>query len=222
MSEQLGRYVRIEGPDGAGKTTQLQLAQDFSIEHDIPATFVREPGGTELGVEIRHMLLTNKSHDLSPMTEVLLFTADRNHLVETVILPKLEDDELVIGDRGIESTKIYQAAGGGIDPDMIQEISNRILPHRYVRPDALALLSISRSTREKRMADRYRTEGADKIEQRQAEYFDRVFEGYKSLEKEDYVTIVNAERTPEEVFYDMKPILFGKYLPRDTHKTTIV
>lgn len=222
MSERLGRYVRIEGPDGAGKTTQLNLAKQFAQEHGIKTTFLREPGGTELGIEIRHILLTNKAHQLSPKTEVLLFTADRNHLVETEILPKLENDELVIGDRGIESTKIYQVAGGGISAETINTISSLILPSWYLRPDALALLSISRATREKRMSDRYKTEGADKIESRDTEYYDRVFDGYKALEDEDYTTVINSERSEEEVFDDLKPILFGKYLPPSKNKLFIV
>lgn len=210
MSEFPGRYVRIEGPDGAGKTTQLNLARQYSEEHGIDTMFVREPGGTELGVEIRHMLLTNTAHTLSSTTEALLFTADRNHLVETVILPGLERGQLIIGDRGVESTQIYQVAGG-MSKELIRGMSSLVLPDWYLRPDALALLSISRATREKRMYDRYKTETADKIEARDRDFFDQVFNGYKDLEQEDYVTIINAERHPKEVFEDLKPILFGQF-----------
>lgn len=209
-----GRYVRVEGPDGAGKTTQLNLAKKFAEEHQIDALFIREPGGTELGVEIRHMLLTNTAHDLSPKTEALLFTADRNHLIESVILKRLQQGKLTIGDRGKESMDIYQAAGGA-DKQMLRQASAMFLPDWYLKPDALALLSISRATREKRMIDRYEVEAADKMETRQQEFFDAVFDGYKALEDEDYVTVVNAERSPEEVFEDMKPLLFGEFLPHD-------
>lgn len=215
-----GRYVRIEGPDGAGKTKQLTLAQEFSEAHGIDVAFIREPGGTELGAEIRHMLLTNKAHELSPKTEALLFTADRNHLVESVILPRLQAGKLTIGDRGKESMDIYQVAGGA-DKQMLRDASAMFLPSWYLEPDAVALLSIPKATREKRMANRIKTEAADKIESRSEEYYNAVFDGYKALEDEPYVTVVDAERTPEEVFEDMKPILFGKFLPRDRNKTII-
>lgn len=211
MSEQLGRYVRLEACDGAGKTTQIELAKQYSQENDIDAVFVREPGGTELGILIRELLLQKSSLTLSPETETALFTADRRHLYDEVILPALNAGRLVISDRGIESTLCYQSAGGGIDKKTIMDVSSLLLPKRYMRPDRLALLSVTKEVRQKRLIARFGLETADKIESRDEGYHSRVYDEYKSLESLDYATVVDGNREPEEVFADLKPILFGEY-----------
>lgn len=221
MSEQLGRLVRVEGIDGSGKSTQLGLARQFSEEHNLDALFVREPGGTPIGIELRTLLLHNRQHNLDAKTEFLLFTADRNELIHSLIMPALEQDRPVIEDRGIESSIAYQVASGRIDRATIEQVSEMLLPERYMRPDALALLSIGAIARKKRLDARFATEAADKMEDRELDYYQRVNASYDSFQLLPYAHTVNGERSPEEVFEDMKPILFGKYLPRDRHATII-
>lgn len=221
MSER-GRYVRIEGMDGSGKSTQLELARRFSIDNDINAVFTREPGGTELGVQLREMLLHDRNHNLSPTVEASLLTAGRLHLFETVIDPALEEDRVVVSDRGYESSKIYQTTGDSLSADTVETISSLLLPRRYMRPDALALLSLSKSTRVQRLLERFKETAADKIESRSADFYEKVFQGYKELESQEYVTVIDAERDAEEIFdTSMKQLIFGKYLPKDTHRTII-
>ena len=221
MSELRGRYVGMEAVDGAGKTTQWRLAEEFDKEYGIGAEFVREPGGTEFGLDIRAMILHNRDYKFTPATEFLLFTADRRHLWDTVIKPALDDDRPVISDRRIESTVAYQSAGGGLPRETILGISEQLLDPRYMRPDALALLSISRETRRRRLDYRLAYEAADKIESRHQAYLDRVYAEYKAHETLEYATVIDAERSPEEVFESLKPVLFGKYLPRDKHEKII-
>jgi dTMP kinase len=221
MSERQGRYVGLEAVDGAGKTTQWRLAEEFDKEHGIGTEFVREPGGTDFGLDIREMILHKKNYHFTPVTEFLLFTADRRHLWDTVIKPALDDDRPVISDRRIESTIAYQSAGGGLPKDTILNISEQLLDPRYMKPDALALLSLSQETRRRRLDHRLISEAADKIESRDKEYLDRVFAEYKAHETLEYATVIDAERSPEEVFESLKPVLFGKYLPHDKHEKII-
>ena len=212
MSEQLGRYVRLEGADGVGKTTQMQLAREYAAQKGINTVFVREPGGTELGIMLRELILVNMDVHLSPEVEFAMFTADRIHLMNTVILPALEEDSVVISDRGIESSVAYQSAGGGVSKETILDVSSRLMHPRYLRPDALAILSLSQEARNKRLEKRFAHQKSDKIEARQAEYFARVYNEYKQLETLEYAQVVDADRDPHDVFEDLKPILFGKYM----------
>ena len=213
MTEQLGRYVRVEGCDGAGKTTQIQLLKQYSEEKGIDAVFLREPGGTEFGGKVRSLIL-DKDHgaDLSPMTEFLLFTVDRSHTCDEVIMPALEKDQLVIGDRGIESTMCYQSAAGGLSAEIIMDISQKILPPRYIRPDALAVLSVSKEVRRRRLEKRFLHTAADRMESKEESYADRVYEAYQALGQLDYATVIDGDHDPEQVFDQLKPVVFGKYL----------
>jgi dTMP kinase len=209
---QSGRYGRLEGTDGSGKTTQMKLAEQYNEEKGIGAVFVREPGGTKFGAHIRALLLTDASMNLGPEVEFALFTADRRQLWDETILPALKEDRLVIGDRGVESTICYQSAGGGVSKDTILNVSNRLLDPRYMRPDTLAVLSISEEVRRRRLRARFTEEAADKIESRDDSYTHRVYKAYQALQELDYATIIDANRDPEDIFEDLKPVLFGKYL----------
>jgi dTMP kinase len=216
MSEQLGWYARIEGIDGTGKSTQLELAKQYSEEKGIDTVFIREPGGTEFGNRLRAILLDDRTVHLSAQAETALFTADRRHLCDQVIFPALAKDKVVISDRGMESGVCYQSAGGGISREAYMAVSNALLPERYLRPDALALLSLREAVRLKRLHARFAETNPDKIESRDEAYTKRVYDAYKSLEELDYVTVIDAEPDPEEVFEQLKPVLFGKYIQNHT------
>jgi dTMP kinase len=205
-----GRYVRIEGPDGSGKSTQIELAKQYAKERGLNFLHVREPGGSELGLEIREILLHNTKYDLSPATEYALFTANRSHLAETVILPALNEGYVVVGDRGIESSFAYQAAAGGLNRKTIFEVGNLLLPKWYMQPDALAILSLSKEARRQRMNNKEGEIGLDKIESRRAEYFDKVHDGYIELQDLPYATTVPADLPAAQLFDTVRPIIFGE------------
>ncbi|MGH7217974.1 MAG: dTMP kinase [Candidatus Microsaccharimonas sp.] len=205
-----GRYVRIEGPDGAGKSTQIELAKAYAEQNNIKFLHVREPGGSELGNELRDIILHKKQYDLSPSTEYALFTADRSHLAETVILPALNEGYVVVGDRGIESSYAYQAAAGGLDRKAIFTTGELLLPEWYMQPDALAILSLSKEERQRRMDAKKISLGLDKIESRQADFFNKVHDGYIELKDLPYAVVVDAELSEEALFDTVRPIIFGK------------
>lgn len=211
MREQRGWYARVEGIDGTGKSTQLELARQYSETHGIDTIFIREPGGTEFGNRLRAILLRDTSVQLSAQAETALFTADRRHLCDEVIFPALDANQVVISDRGVESGVCYQSAGGGISKEAYMAVSNALLPERYMRPDALALLSLREEVRRQRLTARFVDTAADKIESRSDDYTRRVYAAYKSLEALDYATVIDAEPDPKVVFERLKPVLFGRF-----------
>jgi len=221
MAEQLGRYVGFEGIDGSGKSKQIELTKQFAAEVGIDALFIHEPGATELGAEIRQFLLYNRNLRLSAMAEFALFTADRIHTTDTLILPALDKDMLVVTDRRLESA-VYQEAGGGLTLQQMMALSTQLLPERYMTPDALLVFSVSPEERLQRLNSRFKTVAADKMEDREIQFYTDVQAGYARLESLPYAHMIDGERTPEEIFEEIKPLVFGKYLPPDTYKTTIV
>ena len=115
-------FISFEGIDGVGKSTQIRLAEEYlrGLGRDVLTTF--EPGGTELGQEIRNLLLHRKG-DVAPRSEALLYAADRAHHVATKIRPALADGKIVITDRYLDSSVAYQGAGRVLDPDEVRGVS---------------------------------------------------------------------------------------------------
>jgi dTMP kinase len=153
-----GRLVVFEGPEGAGKTTQLRLVCDWLAAHERPYTGVREPGGTALGNEIRRMLL-EPGREMTARAEALLFMASRAELIAEVVKPALERGELVLADRFFLSTYAYQVVGRGLPFDEVRA-ANRLATAGLV-PDLTVLLTAPASIRDARVVARG---NADRIE----------------------------------------------------------
>lgn len=217
-----GWYARVEGPDGAGKSLLLANAKAYAEKHNIPAIFVREPGTGTFGEEIRNFLLHKTEHDFSPQTEYALFTASRTHLVSDVILPALREGKIVISDRGIESSVAMQGGKAGqlvakqkghtesLSAKLILDIGHSLLPKFYMKPNGLVLFSLSHKTRRERMNNKATSNGLDKIESRTLEYSDAVHDTYIELESIlEHATVIDAEQSPEALFTQARPLLFG-------------
>ena len=146
-----GLFISIEGIDGAGKTTQLQRLRDYAMRFGVHPVMTREPGGTPAGLAIRELVLhgiaafpsiataggsdvEDASDDLNPITETLLYVADRAQHVTQVVRPALDDDGVVISDRYIDSTLAYQAGGRGLDLETLRTLnvwaSGGLMPRR--------------------------------------------------------------------------------------------
>jgi dTMP kinase len=138
-----GRLISFEGLDGAGKTTQIELMEQWLQAQDISYVRTREPGGTPLGVEIRQLLLNRPELAIVPLTEAYLFQADRAQHFEKVILPALEAGKVVITDRYIDASTAYQGFGRGVDQKFIEKLSRRATQGRD--PDLTILLDLNHS-----------------------------------------------------------------------------
>ena len=175
-----GFYLVIEGPDGGGKTTQYNLLAD-KLSEEFDVLRVKEPGATKFGAKIRAMLLDPSYDSLAPLTEVFLFSADRRHTLENVVMPALAEGKLVISDRNYYSTEAYQSAGGGVDIGEVRKIS--ALATAGVDHNLAVILDIDSETGLRRA--RGVSEIKDKIEARGLEYHKKVRDAYLEIAKRD-------------------------------------
>ena len=133
-------FITLEGPDGSGKTQQIHLLSEFLESRGSKVFFSREPGGTEIGDQIRNVIMDLKNTSMNPRTETLLFCASRAQIVEEVIKPKLKDGYVVILDRYADSTLAYQGYGHGNDLQTIRQLLN--FATGGLKPDLTILLDI--------------------------------------------------------------------------------
>jgi dTMP kinase len=138
-----GRLISFEGLDGAGKTTQIDMLERWLNSRQIAYVRTKEPGGTPLGAEIRHLVLSRPdlSKTMTPLTETFLFLADRAQHSADVILPALEEGKLVITDRFFDASIAYQGYARGVDVKLIEELS--LIATKGRVPDLTILLDLN-------------------------------------------------------------------------------
>ena len=189
-----GLFISLEGIDGVGKSTQVDRLAEFFRAKGKTDTF--EPGGTELGQEIRHLLLHRKG-DVAPRAEALLFAADRAHHVATKVRPALERGEIVITDRYLDSSVAYQGTGRDLDFDEVRNLS--LFAVGGLLPDLTVLLDLEAT---KAMARRNKT-GAepDRLEREKIEFFETVRQSFLRLAADEpgRFLVVDAELSPDEI-----------------------
>ena len=201
-----GKFITLEGPEGSGKSTQAKTLIQRLAERGIEAIYTREPGGTALGEAIRNILQHNQAGE-SPCerAELLLFEASRNQLVEKVIRPNLEKGIWVICDRFMDSTTAYQGYGRGLPVEEIQSI-NRFTVNG-LSPDLTLLLDLDVAAGFERIAQRYlaRGESADRFEQEERSFHERVRAGYLKLagQAPERFRIINAAQQSDTVASDI-------------------
>lgn len=191
-----GLFISFEGIDGVGKSTQADLLEAFLSERGQTVVRTLEPGGTELGQEIRHLLLHRKG-DVAPRAEALLYAADRAHHVATKVRPALERGEVVITDRYLDSSVAYQGAGRVLNQADVREISmfavENLLPNLTILLDLDATASMARRAKTGTEPDR--------LEREKVEFFEAVREGYLNLaaaEPERFI-VIPATQTIEQI-----------------------
>ncbi|MBI2810373.1 MAG: dTMP kinase [Candidatus Melainabacteria bacterium] len=173
-----GTFVTLEGPEGAGKTTQLkQLSKQLDIL-GIDHIVTRDPGGTPLGRQIRRILL-NPENPVNPMTELLLYQADRAQHVGEVIMPALKEGKLVLCDRYTDSTMAYQGYARGIDFKIIEELNQ--VATGGLKPELTILFDLESSEG----LSRLHPGGHDRLEREAIEFHHKVREGYHQLAKKE-------------------------------------
>ena len=136
-----GLFIVLEGPDGAGKSVQARLLAERLAARGLPVTYSREPGGTELGEQVRHLVNNPGPTPRGPRADVLLYTAARAQHVEEIIRPALEDGRVVVCDRYATSTMAYQGYGSGMDLELLARIQDWATGELH--PDLVVLLDVS-------------------------------------------------------------------------------
>ncbi|MGD9682412.1 MAG: dTMP kinase [Candidatus Obscuribacterales bacterium] len=169
-----GSFVTLEGPEGAGKTTQVKLLAKELDGLGIKHVVTRDPGGTPLGRKIRRILLSNEN-TVVPMAELLLYQADRAQHVEELIRPSLEDGCIVLCDRYTDSTVAYQGYGRSIDLALIDQLNQ--MSTGGLRPDLTILFDIESGDG----LSRLHPGGHDRMEKEAIDFHHRVRDGYHKL-----------------------------------------
>lgn len=171
-----GLFISLEGIDGVGKSTQSDLLEEFLRAQGREVVRTLEPGGTELGQEIRHLLLHRKG-DVAPRAEALLYAADRAHHVATKIRPALERGEVVITDRYLDSSVAYQGVGRDLSAEDVRAIS--MFAVEGLLPDLTILLDLEASAA---AARRSKTgEAPDRLEREKIEFFEAVRQAFLDM-----------------------------------------
>lgn len=184
-----GKFITIEGQDGAGKTTNLEFICDYLRQHDIDLLVTREPGGTVLGENIRELLL-EKDISISAKAELLLMFSARSQHLEEVILPAINTGKWVVCDRFTDATYAYQGGGHNIPDSMIEKVENFCL--EGFEPDLTFLLDIDVSTSQARTQERTVTENKnelDRFERQKTNFKQRVREAYLKRFEQDSTRI---------------------------------
>lgn len=191
-----GLFISFEGIDGVGKSTQIDLLVKHLNSLGRKTLCTLEPGGTELGAEIRHLLLHRKG-EVSPRAEALLYAADRAHHVATKIRPALESGEDVIADRYLDSSVAYQGAGRELDSTEVRNLS--LFAVQNLLPDLTILLDLDAEQARSRRSST--GEAPDRLEREKTEFFEAVRQGYLSLAKAEpeRFFVVDASKSAEEL-----------------------
>ena len=174
-----GKLFTFEGSEGSGKSTQIELLADEleGMGHEVIVT--REPGGTEIGEEIRHLLIHNSAGaNMTPEAELLLFAAARAQLVRQVILPALETGKIILCDRFLDSTTVYQGAARSIATDPVSYINQ--FAAAAITPDLTFILDVPAEESIARVKRRI-NDLPDRMEQENVDFYKKVREGYLLL-----------------------------------------
>ena len=200
-----GMFITFEGGDGSGKSTQIQSVRDWFESRGREVIVTREPGGTELGTEIRR-LVQNGPEDVDARTEALLYAADRAYHVATVIRPALERGAVVLGDRYIDSSLAYQGAARSLGVDEIASLSAWATQGLY--PSLTFLLDLPPE-----VGARRRTDAPDRMERESMDFHERVRHEYLRLAdaEPDRIVVIDAVGTVDEVFSEIRGVLVERF-----------
>ena len=200
-----GVFITFEGGDGSGKSTQIQSVREWFESRGREVIVTREPGGTELGTEIRR-LVQNGPEDVDARTEALLYAADRAYHVATVIGPALERGAVVLGDRYIASSLAYQGAARSLGVDEIASLSAWATQGLY--PSLTFLLDLPPE-----VGARRRTDAPDRMERESMDFHERVRHQYLRLAdaEPDRIVVIDAVGTVDEVFSEIRGVLVERF-----------
>lgn len=191
-----GIFITFEGSEGSGKTTQAQMLKDYLEKRSKEVILVREPGGTPVGEKLRQILLeSGEEIEIAPVTEALLFAADRAQLVSKVVRPALERGSIVIGDRFIDSSLAYQGVARGCGLEAVKNLNewatDGLEPNLTLFLDLPVAEGLARVSKVE----------PDRIESEKIEFHENVRSGYSMLQKifSYRYAVINASGTADEV-----------------------
>ena len=188
-----GLFITFEGGDGCGKTTQINLLDEYLRKKGYKTLLTREPGSKGLGIKLREILL-NYDGEVSPVCESFLFLADRAQHVDCIIKPALEEGTIVLCDRHTDSTVAYQGYGRGLDLAQIHNLNK--IATSGLKPDLTIVLDVDVETSQKRVGSE-----KDRMESAGIEFFERVRKGFLEIAKQEpeRVKVVDSTQSIEKI-----------------------
>ena len=191
-----GLFVTFEGVDGCGKTTQIKFLKEYLEKKNKKVVLVREPGGTKISESIRDIILNVENSEMVDNCEMLLYAAARAQLVEQVIRPNLESGAIVLCDRFVDSSYVYQGIARGLGLEKVEAINKVAM--NGIEPDMTLFFDIDPEISLKR---RMTVSSADRIEKEKLDFHKKVYQGYRYLANKypDRIKTINANCGIEEV-----------------------
>lgn len=179
-----GIFITMEGPDGSGKSTQIELLKQYLEGAGYDVLITREPGGTRISEAIREIILNSEYTEMSPVTEMMLYASARAQLIAEVIGPAIESGKAVISDRFVDSSLVYQGMARGLGVETVYEINKvaigEYMPQLTIMLDLPAEVGISRKKDQKEL---------DRMELESLDFHKKVAAGYREM----------AQRFPERI-----------------------
>ena len=218
-----GTFITFEGIDGSGKSTQMRLLANLLREQGFEIEVTREPGGTAVGVRLRAALL-DAQEQVDPLTELLVFAADRAQHVRRLLRPALESNRIVLSDRYSDATVAYQGAGRGFSPELISEIVS--LATEGLKPDLTLLFDLTvaeASARTRRRSESNRKGAkADRLDAEDEAFHTRVRNAYLALAaaEPERFRIIDASGSSEETHTQVKKTILAFLDARGVLKST--
>ena len=199
-----GRFITLEGGEGAGKSTQIQVIKDYLLTRGNDVVVTREPGGTSEGQEIRNLLVSGDKDKWSPLSETLLILADRAAHLERIIRPALAEGKYVVCDRFFDSTRAYQGVAGGLGLDVIHNLQQPVLGTTL--PDVTLLLDIDPEKGLRRAQERG---GELRFESKTLAYHRTLRNAFLDFaaQEPDRIFVIDADRDVEAVSADILAVL---------------
>jgi dTMP kinase len=200
-----GKFISIEGIEGAGKSTQIDFIRGFLEQHGQRVVVTREPGGTQLGEQIRELLLMPRDNGMSHDAELLLMFAARAEHIEQVIKPALQRGDWVLCDRFVDATFAYQGAGRGIPASRIAAISDWTL--KGLQTDLTLLFDLPVEVGQARVVKRQQQK--DRFEQEKHSFFQLIRDCYlaRASNEPDRIQVIDASQPLENVETQISKIL---------------
>lgn len=195
-----GLFLSFEGGEGSGKSTQVARLEEWLRREGREVVVVREPGGTPLSEEIREVLLRPREEPVSPWAELCLYVAARAQLVQDVIVPSLERGAVVLADRYLDSSLVYQGVARGLGTQRVRTLigwaTSDLLPIRTFFFDVAPEVGLERSRRRGNM---------DRMESESLRFHQEVHDGYRDLAamEPDRFVVLDASQSPDEIHSEL-------------------
>jgi dTMP kinase len=205
-------FITFEGIEGCGKTTQIKRLHRVLKEKKIPCLVTREPGATQIGLQIRAILLNQKSKRLDPRAELFLYLADRCQHLSEKIQPSMSKGQWVISDRFWDATVVYQGLARGLNGRVLEKLRPFVLgslwPEKTFLLDCPVSIGLARAWERINRSEESKKES--RFEKEALSFHEKIRRGYLSLARKDpkRMTVIDATQTPDKMHQQIMEILF--------------